>query len=158
MKSTTIVSVAALLALAGCVGTGGKPGPTSQSAPAGQTQPKEKQTAKACHGQRCVVTVTVSNCVVNVDPYFLVMTNRSPITVVWEISGNGSFAPNPIRWKELGAARVFSPAKATEKSVEAANSGTQGIYHYGVTVRDGGRTCPELDPTGVNDMGQVTEP
>jgi hypothetical protein len=27
-----------------------------------------------------------------------------------------------------------------------------GLFEYGVTVRQGGRTCPELDPTGINTM------
>ncbi|HET7730562.1 MAG TPA: hypothetical protein VFK48_11065 [Usitatibacter sp.] len=94
------------------------------------------------------------NCVVTVTPYFIVMTNPDPVTMVWEIRGDATFADGGIRWKGR-AARVFAPSKegSSEKTaVFTNNRSAMGIFDYGVTVKQGGRNCPELDPTGINTM------
>lgn len=150
MKSRALLSTIVLLMLSACAATGNWL--VGNQAP-GQEQPKDRQFARACHDKRCIIKVKVTNCVVEVDPYFIVMTHRDPVTMEWQISGGGTFAPDAIRWKEKAAARVFSGSKGDGKSVAVMNNRTAyGIFHYGVTVKDGGKTCPELDPTGINDM------
>jgi hypothetical protein len=32
------------------------------------------------------------------------------------------------------------------------NNRTIGLFNYAVTARRGDKTCPELDPTAINDM------
>lgn len=144
MKSRNLFCAALLIVIAGCA-----------SAPraATQTQPKADQKASACHGQHCTITVTVSSgCVVKVDPYFIVMTGPGPVTMTWKTSGGVTFASNAIRWKTPGAGQVFQPGSGGPQTVTVVNNRSQkGIFHYGVTVLDGGTACPELDPTGIND-------
>jgi hypothetical protein len=144
-----LLSAIAMLVLSACAG----PGSWLRESPAGQTQPKDRQNAAACHEQRCIITVTVRNCVVTVDPYFIVMTHKDPVTMVWQIRGTGAFAPAPIRWKTREASRTFAASKGDEKTVVVINNrSVYGIFDYGVTVKEGEKTCPELDPTGINVM------
>lgn len=156
MKSRTLLSTVALLLLAGCAVIGG-----SQVT---QSQPRELQRARACHDLECEIAVTVNGCDVSVQPYFIVMVPQPdkarpglfhPITVTWKISGDGTFAKtDAIRWKDPGATRVFTAPKlaANQKNISFSNSGTRGVYHYGVRVIGAkGQPCDELDPTGIND-------
>lgn len=144
MKSGNLLCAAMLLALAGCAAT-----PRAGM----QTQPKATQKAAACHGQHCEINVTVTNCVVRVDPYFIVMTGPGPVTMTWKIvDSTATFPADAIRWKTQGAGQVFKPGHGGPRVVTVVNNLSRlGVFHYGVTVVEGANVCPELDPTGIND-------
>lgn len=154
MNKQILMPAALVFALAGCAGIPSWV-PDSRTAPklAGQTQPRETRDAAACHGTRCRIIVTVRDCVVTVKPYFIVMTHPGPVTMEWQIVDDATFVDGGIRWKEGAADAVFARSKdASERQAVFTNNRTAlGVFHYGVTVRQGGRTCPELDPTGIND-------
>lgn len=147
MNSRDLFFAALLVALAGCAGVEPR---------GGQTQPPASQNASTCRGQQCEITVNVEGCVVRVDPYVLIMTNRSgPVTMRWKIMGNphATFASGAIRWKDAGALGVFQPGPGGPRTVVAINNMSRdGVFHYGVTVMNGPTKCDELDPTGINTM------
>lgn len=160
MKSRTLSSTIALVlwaASAACAAIGASQ-PTDTQKPA-----VKSQHAKACHDVECKAIVTVTGCAVTVDPHFLVMVPQPdkrrlgafrPITVKWTITGGTFAAKGPIYWKDYGADHVFGPPQLAKdrKSIAVTNSGARGIYHYGIRVlNDQGETCPDLDPTGIND-------
>jgi hypothetical protein len=149
MKKKTWLPMAILLATAGCACIGGVEAPVVR----GQHQPPEKRQALFCPKDECRVTVTVEeDCTVRVEPYYLVMAGRGHTTIVWTIEG-GTFARNPIRWKQRAGESVFVPSgKSSETRVEFMNNRTIGLFNYAVTARRGDKTCPELDPTAINDM------
>lgn len=122
-----------------------------------QIQQVNTRKADYCDKTKCEVEITVdANCGVTAAPYALVMGGdvRRHVEITWKItSGNAQFASmDPIVFKEAQAKKVFTPKHAGAGEVVFDNTGAFGIYHYGVTVTQGGRTCPTLDPTGVNDM------
>jgi hypothetical protein len=120
-----------------------------------QVQPVDQRNAVYCHQKSCTVRVAVdANCVVSADPYTLVMGGvAGPITIVWTVSGPGATfaAGDGIAFDPSGNG-VFSKAEGGQQSYVFHNSGANGVYHYVVNARQGGRACPTLDPTGVNDM------
>lgn len=120
-----------------------------------QIQPPERRQAAYCAAQTCPVRITVdANCVVSADPFVLVMGgSRPPITVVWTVSGpDASFADGDGIVFDPNGAGVFTKRAGGQQSYVFQNGGTNGSYHYVVNVRQGGRACPTLDPTGVNEM------
>jgi len=120
-----------------------------------QTQPPDKRQAAYCSAQSCTVRISVdANCVVSADPFVLVMGGtRPPITVVWTVSGpSAAFAAgNGIVFDPNGTG-VFTKREGGQQSYVFQNSGANGSYHYVVNATQGGRPCPTLDPTGVNEM------
>ena len=167
MKNRTLL-IACALAVSAHTHAGGNEPPRSAStkttatAPTkpyggGQVQAHATRSAELCQRQECVLEVTVDKCVVQVTPYVIVMTGRAPVKMVWRIRG-GEFAANPIRFKEPEARKVFERASASPREVVFDNNKRNGIWHYGIKVTDGGKECPELDPTGVNDWGAAGDP
>lgn len=128
-------------------GSGGKPHPI-------QFQDPSVRRASYCHLHTCDVTVTVdANCHVTVDPYVLVIGGASPpFTIRWKLDGNASFARDGVWFKEAEGQNVFRLLEGHERSYIFQDLGKAGIYHYGVQVEQGGKACPILDPTGVNDI------
>lgn len=155
MKTRLLMAAAAasLTLHAAAVSAGGAPDPRPKVKRAMQEQPTDKRSASLCSVQECVITVSVDKCVVTADPYYIVMTGKAPVKMVWRIKGNGAFVPEAIRWKEAAGRAVFRRATTNDKEVVFENGRRNGIYHYGITVREGDTVCPELDPTGINDMG-----
>jgi len=155
MRNKALLPLALLIATTGCayIRDAVCPKPEAPLA-AGQRQPVEERAAHFCPEKECIVTVTVKDkCVVSVDRYYLVMAGRGEMTIVWQIAGKGTFARNPIRWKQRAAESVFVPSgKPSETRVAFTNNRTIGVFNYGITVNQGKETCPELDPTGINDM------
>lgn len=151
MRKKALLPIVLLLATAGCACIRGSEIPVVT----GQRQAVEKRGAHFCPRDRCTVTVTVDeNCTVSVDPYYLVMAGKEDMKIVWRIDGPGTFAPNPIRWKQAAAGEVFkfSRAESSATQITFTNRRTIGLFNYAVTVRRGDKTCPELDPTAINDM------
>lgn len=155
------LAAALTLSLSGAAHAGGAETagsrPASGKKPGGQVQAHATRTAELCQKQECVLDVTVSKCVVEVKPYVIVMTGKAPVKMVWRIKG-GEFAKDPIRFKEAEARRIFTRASASGQEVVFNNNKKNGIWHYGIRVTEGGQECPELDPTGVNDMGSQGDP
>lgn len=153
MRKKALLPIALLLAATGCAYTRDAVCP-KQEIPVvtGQRQPVNERRALFCPKDPCTVTVSVdANCKVRVDPYYLVMAGEGNMTIEWHIT-EGTFAPNPIRWKQRTAESVFVPSgKSSETRVAFTNNRTIGVFNYGITVRRGDKTCPELDPTGIND-------
>lgn len=155
MSKKALLPMVLLLATAGCAVVGGEAGPKPGPAPAvtGQRQPPEARGAHFCPDKVCRVTVKVDDkCAVSVDPYYLVMAGKEEMTIVWTIKGEGTFAPDPVRWKQAAARSVFQRSKFAATEVAFTNNRTIGLFNYGITVKRGDKTCPELDPTGINDM------
>jgi hypothetical protein len=150
MRKKALLPMVLLLATAGCACIRGVEPPVVR----GQHQPAETRRAHFCRDRECVVTVEVDkDCVVKVDPYYLVMAGKGEMKIVWTIRG-GTFARDPIRWKQAAAAEVFtfSRERSSPAQVAFTNNRKIGVFNYGVTVMRGDKTCAELDPTGINDM------
>lgn len=149
MRKNALLPMVLLLATAGCACIRGPEIPVAK----GQRQPAEERKALFCAKDQCTVAVTVDkNCNVRAEPYYLVMAGNGAMTIKWTIEG-GTFAPSPIRWKQAAAREVFRPTKeSSPEEVAFTNNRTIGVFNYGITVRRGDKTCPELDPTGINDM------
>lgn len=155
MRKNALLPIALLLTTTGCAYIRDAVCPKPEIPEAkGQRQPPETRRAQFCPKEVCTVTVTVDeNCTVRVDPYYLVMAGRGNGTIVWTItSKEGEFAAAPIRWKQPAAEAVFkSSGKAPTTEIAFKNDRTIGSFNYGITVKRGDRTCPELDPTVIND-------
>lgn len=149
MRKKTLLPMVLLLATAGCACISGVEIPVMR----GQHQPAEERRAHFCPDSECRVAISVDgDCKVRADPYYLVMAGKGDMTIRWTITG-GTFARDPIRWKQTAARSVFAPSKESSPTqVVVTNNRTIGLFNYGVTVRRGDKTCPELDPTGINDM------
>lgn len=148
MRKKTLLPMVLVLATAGCACIVAAP-PVVK----GQHQPAKERLASFCPAQKCVVRVTVDEqCKVRVDPYYLVLAGEGGMEIEWRIDGQGTFAPNPIRWKQAAAQSVFeSSGKDPRTEITFKNKRTIGLFNYAVAVRRDGRTCPELDPTVIND-------
>jgi hypothetical protein len=156
MRKNALLPMVLLLAATGCAYTRDAVCPKcpKQEIPdvKGQRQPAEERKALFCPEDECKVTVRVDeNCNVRAEPYYLVMAGKGETTIVWQIK-EGTFAPNPIRWKQAWAERVFTLEKSSATEIRFKNNRTIGVFNYGITVRRGDKPCPELDPTGINDM------
>jgi hypothetical protein len=120
-----------------------------------QVQPVDQRNAVYCHQKSCAVRITVdANCVVSADPYSLVMGGvAGPITIVWTVSGaDATFAAEEGIVFDPTGNGVFSKTQGGSQTYVFHDSGTNGVYHYVVNTKQGGRACPTLDPTSVNDM------
>lgn len=156
MRNKALLPIALLLAATGCAHTRYAECPKcpKQEIPevTGQRQPAQERKALFCPEHECKVLVRVEeNCRVRAEPYYLVMAGKGETTIVWQIK-EGEFAPNPIRWKQAWAERVFTPEKSSPTEVRFKNNRTIGVFNYGIAVMQGGKACAELDPTGINDM------
>lgn len=149
MRKNALLPMVLLLATAGCACIGSVEIPDAK----GQRQPADKRAARFCAAEVCKVTVHVDeNCTVRVDPYYLVMAGRGHTRIEWTIDG-GTFLPDSIRWKQAGAGDVLQLSRevSSSRQVTFTNNRKIGWFNYGVTVKRGERTCPELDPTVIND-------
>jgi hypothetical protein len=104
----------------------------------------------------CTVKVQAAEkCVVSVDNYYTIMVAPAPVTLEFELVGNGSFATTGgVFFKSAAGQKVFRQMPgATPTKISFRNNKTNGIYEYGVRVKQGDTACPVLDPTSINDMG-----
>jgi hypothetical protein len=105
------------------------------------------------------VAVHVSACRITVDPEWLgIARGNREVDITWEIRNSPGvvFASEaPIFFKNMEvAAKAFRDARAEGGTRYRLRHNSVGpaIYHYGIRVVDNGRTCPELDPSIIDEM------
>ena len=154
-KNSLIAALAALATTTACVVAAGGTGYTGGTGKKIQHQAITPDSSAVCTSQRCKVEIVVGDdCKVEAKPYFLIMTGKRPVTVLWQVSKNATFAQDGVYFKETLGKKVFRVDRklSDRNEIVFVNDMKNGIYHYGVRVAVGDRECPVLDPTGVNDM------
>ncbi len=108
--------------------------------------------AAPCNSHVCKVQVAVDGaCRITVDPEDLpVAADNKNAVIQWDIRG-GRFVANGIAFKQDTGNEFHSPSHSPNRiTIVDRHEKTGVVYHYGVTVLQGGRACPTLDPTIMN--------
>jgi hypothetical protein len=123
--------------------------------------PEDRIKAGVCKKKECFALVTIDDCRITVDPEWLVVAHgNKDVYLIWEIGSEGyTFArEDGIKFKpSAGAAakRQFSLDRKRSNDrtfVFTDKNSAPGKFPYAVRALKGGKPCPDMDPTIVNDM------
>jgi hypothetical protein len=149
-------------ALLGCATAqqtgGGVPGePLKPVSTAPGPYPQDRYSAAFCAKDRCAITVTVTSaCEVSVDPQWMGISSKitSPL-IEWILNLPPGYTVDIFNKPEISSVRDrfdFERSTPTLITARVKTMKAPAIYHYGITAKNGGKTCKTIDPPIITDM------